>query len=236
MKWPFSFKKKPQTDNQELLDRYRHFRSVGRELNLTLVKQLPKVAVPECGKKLGLYKAGTLILNNDDEIAILYDYCLYHYRRGGKNAIERYMNNSPPEPDSTEMAILVAMMASYHSTFKVIDIHPHLGVSLQDFLSNNIINLIDISLSETGFPGLVVTGRILPFVDFHMSSGTLIPLPESVYQEKIIPIIQKFTRNDEAGTKAKLSVGLEAALTAELIRVSLQAGGADNTFYTDIEH
>ena len=66
MKWPFSFKKKTQTDNQELIDRYKHFRSVARELNLTLVKQLPKSAVPECGKKLGIYKAGTLILNNDD--------------------------------------------------------------------------------------------------------------------------------------------------------------------------
>ncbi len=235
MKWPFSLKKKPQTDNQELLDRYRHFRSVSRELNLTLVKQLPKVAVPECGKKLGLYKAGTLILNNDDEIAILYDYCLYHYRRGGKNAIERYLNNSPPEPGSVEMVILQAMTDSFYSTFKVIDIQPHQGASLQDLLSHNIINLVDISLSETGFPGLVVTGRVLPFGDYHMSSGTLIPLPESVYEEKIIPIIQKFIKTDESGTKAKLSAGLEASFTAELIRVSLQAGGADNIFYTDIE-
>jgi len=236
MKWPFSFKKKPQTDNQELIDRYKHFRSVARELNLTLVKQLPKSAVPECGKKLGIYKAGTLILNNDDEIAILYDYCLYHYRRDGKNAIERYLNHSPPEPDSTEMAIIQAMMASYHSIFKVVDILPHQGASLQDLLSNSNINLIDISLSETGFPGLVVTGRILPFADFHMSSGTLIPLPEAVYQEKITPIIRKFFKTDGTGTKAKLSVGLEASFTAELIRVSLQAGGADNIFYTDIDH
>ncbi|MFZ4702191.1 MAG: hypothetical protein ACOYMG_19285, partial [Candidatus Methylumidiphilus sp.] len=83
MKWPFTFNKKNQGFNQERIDRYKQLRAIGRDLNMILVKQLPKAAVAECGKKLGIYKAGTLILNNDDEIAILFDYCLYHYRRGG---------------------------------------------------------------------------------------------------------------------------------------------------------
>ena len=91
MKWPFFSKKPPRPDQEGLVERYKQLRSVSRKLNLTLIKQLPKVAVPECGKKLGIFKAGTLTLNNDDEIAILYDYCLHHYRRGGKNTIERYL-------------------------------------------------------------------------------------------------------------------------------------------------
>ena len=134
MKWPFSFKKTPHSENQGLIDRYKQVRAVGRDLNLTLAKQLPKAAVPECGKKLGIVKAGTLILNNDDEIAIVYDYCLYHYRRGGKNTIERYLENSAPAAESTEMAILSAMLASYYSVFKVLEIHPKQGASLQDLL------------------------------------------------------------------------------------------------------
>jgi hypothetical protein len=236
MKWPFSFKKTPHNDNQGLIDRYKQVRAASRGLNLTLAKQLPKAAVPECGKKLGIVKAGTLILNNDDEIAIVYDYCLYHYRRGGKNTIERYLEHSAPAAESAEMAILSAMLASYYSVFKVLDIHPKQGASLQDRLSNTIINLLDISLSETGVAGLDVAGRILPFADFNMSSGTLIPLPAAVFEEKITPIARKFLKASEPGHRPVLSSGQEAAFTAEIIRVSLHAGGEDNVFYTDIEH
>lgn len=235
MKWPFSFSKKPQADAEELIDRYKQVRAVGRDLNLNLVKQLPKAAVPECGKKLGIFKAGTLILNNDDEIAILYDYCLYHYRRGGKNVIERYLENSPPPHDSTEMAFLQAMQASYFSIFRVAGIQANQGASLIDLTTDKTLPLLDIGLSETGSPGLVLAGRVLPFADFNMSSGTLIPLPESVYTDKIVPILRKYIKPDEVGNKPVLSTGQQAALTAEIIRVSLHAGGADNVFYTDME-
>ena len=235
MKWPFSFKKKPTSDNQAIIDRYRELRGDGLELNLNLVKQLPKVAVPECGKKLGISKAGTLILNNDDEIAILYDYCLHHYRRGGKNVIERYLENSPPPPDSTEMLILQAMMASYYSLFRVLEILAHPSVNLQDLLTGKTILLVDRGLSDTASPGQIIAGRVLPFAEFNISSGTLIPLPELVYEENIIPVARKFFKTDELGNRPDLSHGQEAAFVAEIIRVSLQAGGADNVFYTDVE-
>ena len=236
MKWPFNLIKNTKGINQELVEQYKELRATGRGLNLTLIKQLPKAAVPECGKKLGIFKAGTLILNNDDEITILYDYCLYHYRRGGKNVIERYLDNTPPSPDSAEAIVLKAMLASNYSVFKVLDILPNQGASLQDRLTNQIINLVDISLSGTGYVGLDLAGRLLPFNSFHMSSGSLIPLPNRLYEEKLYPIIKKFSKANEEGSKPSLSVGQEAAFVAELIRVSLHEGGADNVFYTDIEH
>ncbi len=235
MKWPFSFKKKPGNGDDGLIERYKDFRAAALEFNMALIKQLPKAAVPECGKKLGIFKAGTLILNNDDEIAILYDYCLYHYRRDGKNTIERHQENSLP-PESMEMALLQAMRAAYYSLFKIVDIHPHKGASLLDLVSGETIDLLDIGLSGTGSPGIILTGRILPMPGFNMSSGTLIPLPEPVYEEKIKPVIRKFMKSAEPGPKPKLSAGQEAAFTAEIIRVALHAGGSDNVFYTDVEH
>jgi len=236
MKWPFSFKIKPRADDEALVERYKEFRAAGRALNMTLAKQLPQAAVPECGKKLGLYKAGTLILNNDDEIAVLYDYCLRHYRRGGKNTIERHLENTPPPAESMEMALLRAMLDACHSVFEIVEIHPRRGAALKNLVSGEAIDILDISLSETGTPGTVLTGRILSLAEFNMSSGTLIPLPREAYVEKIQPIVHKFTKSLESGHKPQLSAGQEAAYTAEILRVSLHAGGEDNVFYTDIEH
>jgi hypothetical protein len=236
MKWPFFFKKNTSDRESELVDRYKHYRKVGRDLNMALAKQLPKTAVPECGKKLGLFKAGTLILNNDDEIAILYDYCLYHYRRAGKNTIERYMEQSPPSPESDEAALLQAMLKSWHSVFRVEDIKPHQGAILRDLLTDSLLNLMDIGLSETGVPGILLTGRILPFADFHMSSGTLIPVPDAAFEDRITPIIQKFVRDKTPDSGPLFSPAQDASFTAQVIRAALHAGGEDNSFYTDIEH
>jgi hypothetical protein len=235
MKWPFFFKSKPKRFSAEQVDYYRDIRARGRILNMALVKELPKAAAPECGKKLGLVKAGTLILNNDDEIAILYDYCLYNYRRDGKNIIERHSLTAPPPADSLDAVLLQAMQQAYYAVLKVVDIHPNQGANLQNLITGETLDIIDISLSETGEPGIVLVGRIIPLGEFNMSSGTLIPLPESVYEDKLKPVIGKFVKSDATGEKLKLSASVEASLTAEIIRVSLHAGGEDNVFYTDIE-
>jgi len=236
MKWFPFFKSKPKTDAAERIDRYKEWRAAGRDLNMTLIKQLPKVAVPECGKKVGLYKAGTLILNNDDEIAVLYDYCLHHYLRAGKTTIERYIETTPPAAESRESVLLDAMLNSHYSVFRVLEIHPHQGASLLDLVQGNTFDLMDISVSETGEPGLVLSGRVLKIDDFYMSSGTLIPLPEPAFEDKIKPILRKFLKSDEPSEKPKLSPGQQASYTAEILRVSLHAGGEDNVFYTDMEH
>lgn len=230
--WPFSCKKSSATN--DVLDRYKRFREAGRNLNLTLVKQLPKDAVPECGKKLGISKAGTLILNNDDEIAVLFDYCLYHYRRGNKTVIERYLE-SPPAADSLEMALLQAMLQARFSAFMIMKITPRQGAVLRDLVQGDTLDLADIGVSETGAPGTVLVGRLLPLPDFYMSSGALIPLPEPVYQEHLLPVVKKFMPDGPSAQHRPMSATQTAAYVAQMIRVALHAGGADNVFYSDIE-
>jgi hypothetical protein len=233
MKWPF-FSKRSSVQHA-WIERYQRLRQVGRDLNLTLVKQLPKAAVAECGKKLGLFKAGTLILNNEDEIAILYDYGLHHYRRDHKNVIERYLEHSPPAPDSLELTLLQAMLHARFSVFRVQEIKPRQGALLLDLVQGEPVELVDRALSETGTAGTILVGRLLPLGDFYMSSGTLIPLPEEVYEDKLVPIVRKFTPDSSPDSRATRSAAQEAAYVAQLIRVSLHEGGMDNVFYTDME-
>ena len=235
MKWLSSLLGKSQTPEQEAqLELYKKFRQLGREFNLTLIKQLPPPALPESGKKLGLYKAGTLIINQDDEIAIAYDYCLHHYRRAGKNTIERSLETSCPAEGSDEMTYIKAMAGSRFSLFRVEDILPHRGARLMDLVTSEPLELLDIGLSSAGIPGVIVAGRLLSFDGFKMSSGTLIPVPEPVFESRMRPVISKFMPA-EAGTHPALSPAQAAAFEAQIIRIALHEGGEDNSFYTDME-
>ena len=235
MKWLSSLFGNARTPEEEAqLDQYKHFRQLGRTYNLELVKHLPPPALPESGKKLGLYKAGTLIINQDDEIAVAYDYSLHHYRRIGKNTIERVMETSPPAADSDEMIYLRAMAGSRFSLFRVEDILPHRGARLKDLVTDEALDLMDIGLSSAGIPGIIVAGRLLSFDGFNMSSGTLIPVPEPVFESRIRPVIRKFMP-DTPSAKPPLAPAQSAAFEAQVIRIALHEGGEDNSFYTDME-
>lgn len=236
MKWLSFFNRKENQQSGELLDRYKHLREVGRNLNVTLARQLPKPAVPECGKRLGIFKSGNLILNNDDEIGVLYDYCLYHHRRGGKNIIERTLEQSPPAPESAEMELLQAMLQAHFSVFRVDRIVPHRGAKLTDLVTGESFTLVDIGLSSTGMEGVILAGRILSLADLTMSSGALIPVPEVVFDRRIDPVIRTFMKNRPSASGKRLAPAREAAFAAQVLRIALHAGGEDNTFYSDIEH
>jgi hypothetical protein len=88
--------------DKENLEEYKRLRVAGRGLSLRIIEKLPKPAVQECAKKLGLLKGKTLVLGSEDELSVLFDYCLYNYRKGGKTAIQRFMEESPPPPDSEQ--------------------------------------------------------------------------------------------------------------------------------------
>ena len=100
-----------KTGHKDLLPRYQYLRQVAMQLNQRLVKALPKGVLEEGGKLLGILEGKTFMLQSEDVLTILMDFCLYDIRREGINAIERYLAESPPPPGSDEMLVLQAMRA-----------------------------------------------------------------------------------------------------------------------------
>ena len=76
------------SQDQQALAEYKSLRAKSRHLNSTLTKLLPKSAIMDGAKRLGLRKGKLLTFGEEDEISILLDYCLYSFRRGGKTIIE----------------------------------------------------------------------------------------------------------------------------------------------------
>lgn len=231
MKWPF-FSRRSQV-NEAWLERYQALRRQGLLLTAKLAKQLPKSAVPEFGKKIGLFKAGTLILNNDDEIAILYDYCIYHYRRADKTVLERYLETASSAENSDESMLLKSMQNARYSVFRVSEVKPRQGARILDLVRGDELELVDTGVAESAGPSMILLGRLLPVESFYMSTGTLIPLAEPAYLSAIQPILNKFLGEDPKSAMTQMSATQESAYVGQLIRAALQAGGIENVFYTD---
>ncbi|MGA2403280.1 MAG: hypothetical protein ABSG91_16490 [Syntrophobacteraceae bacterium] len=220
--------------DDELLDTYKRLRNVNKALNGQFIRQLAKKSVLECAKKLGLAKGKVMIFDSEDEFPALMDFCLYNSRMGGKTVIERYAQQTPPPPESDEMKVLQAMLDSYFSVFMVERVYTGRGVSLSSFGQEQVF-LMDLGLGDTAVSGMSMAGRVLPFPDFHMSAGALLPLYEETVIKAVSPILEKWLLHHPDMGRTKLSPGLSSAFSAQVVRAALRAGALKSVKYSDVE-
>ena len=93
-------------DSRELVARYQRLRRVCEDLNSAMVGRLARDVLHEGGRKLGLLRGDTFVFDSEDETAVLMDYCLYHVRRNGRNAVEQYCCDHPAVPGTDEAICL----------------------------------------------------------------------------------------------------------------------------------
>ena len=166
----------PIANRGEIISRYKTLRKVGRNLNDKLVKRLSKDVLHEGGRRLGILQRGTMVFNSEDESSVLMDYCLYDVRHKGRNTVEQYLIDSPPDPESDEMTCLRAMQHAIYSLFIVESVERGLGVTVRDLVSNEILLVADMGFGSTAQPGLVFASRLLFHDGFSMTSGAALPV------------------------------------------------------------
>src|ERR1700682_3138384 len=94
------------SQHANLLPRYKQLRQVGLALNNQLVETLSTEDIHEGARTLGIFRNNTIVLDTEDQISVLMDFCLHDVRRDGMTAIDRYLGETPPPPDSDEMLLL----------------------------------------------------------------------------------------------------------------------------------
>jgi hypothetical protein len=223
------------SESDELLRTYRRLRNLLTDMNKDFIRRLPKNSLMECAKKLGLTKGKVMVFNSPDETSILFDYCLFNSRTGGKTVFERYVEQTPPPPQSDEMTVLRAIRDSYFSVFQIRQVYRGRGVLLHDFFKKDDVLLMDIGLGDTGHVDMAMAGRILPFDGFHMSTGALLPLWEEPVVEAVAPVMDNWLLHHPDMGRTRLSPALEANFSAQLIRAALRGGALESANYLDVK-
>jgi len=220
--------------NQKELARYRQPRAVQRELHHIVMDWLPKNALEECGKRLGIYREGTLVFNSEDETSVLMDYCIYDYRWDGQNVIERYAAQASIEPNSDERIILDAMMRARYSLFGIAEVVRGIGIHTRDLLRGDSGFIVDIGLSETAVKGFVLACRIITPGDgeFSMTTGAGLPADADTLARVAKEIPERF--GERTGDIAGMSPEKAAELSAFIIRVFLEGNASSRMSYEDV--
>jgi hypothetical protein len=220
---------------QDRLAEYKRLRQKSRDLNSLLTKLLPKSALMDGAKGLGLRKGRLISFGNEDEISVLIDYCLYSFRRGGKTVMEKYLENSPPPEWSDEMILLRAMVRSFYSIFVVKGIERGRGVTLHDVLRDFHFFLMDVGIGSTAARDMLFAGRVLPLPDFCMTSGAFLPLDLDLAKEIVRAIPDRYLAKEDDEGRLILPHRTEAVLSARIIRKALKRGYMETMTYMETE-
>jgi len=205
---------------KDIVARYRGLRSIRSRLNDELVHRLSTETLKEGAKRLGILRDGMFVFDNEDESSVLMDYCIYDVYRKGRNAVEQYLCDSAPDPDSDEMACLHAMQHATYALIAVTRVEPGVGCHVRNLFTEETRLLVDSGFSKTAQPGATIITRLLDFGDFIATGGAALPLG-----------ILDNDELDQWQRKLRAGVNEDRFDPAPLIRACLQNGASSHIRY-----
>ena len=170
---------KTEFSQKPLIKKYQKYRNIGKKINENILKQcIDEHSIQKSARLLGISQGKTLVFESEEESNFLFDFNVFEDEIDGKTAFFRYQEQQP-NLSKIKTEILKALPLNYLSLFKVIEINPtEASVSLSNLLGEpKQVQIIDLGLSQTGQPGLLIFTRIIPFTDFSMTSGMFAIFP-----------------------------------------------------------
>jgi hypothetical protein len=163
----------PHTKVLMTIQTYKTYRKIGRRLNTKIMKTcLEREVLLESATVLGIVEEGALTFESEAEMDVFMDFVLNEYRTENTTAIEHYQEKVGGKNEA-EREILHALRASSTSLFKVVAISENEHtLLLHDLLTTQEDReLLDIRLSQTAVPGLLVFTRLVPLKEVTITSG-----------------------------------------------------------------
>ncbi len=218
----------------DLVARYRQLRQAGLKLNNRLLTLLNKKIIDQGGMDLGILQKNRIVLDTEDEGAVLMDYCIHDLREQNANAIERLLTTAPPEPESEAFILLHALCKARFSLFAVEAIERNVGVGVRDMLRDEKQFVVDIGLSNSAEKGLVMALRVMAPEGIGMTTGTGLPIGvlSAGERSKLVQTIRSIVPGHDVH---KLTAEQTSVLNGRIIRTCLEGGAAKRIRYADPE-
>ena len=188
----------------EIIDRYRRFRAISRSHNSGALKCLSTEALMEQARRLGIVRGRTLILDTEDELALVYDLALYARQGGRKRPLDRYAASQRLAPDSDEARVLDAMLAARFALIRVERRHPEAGLIVTDLMREEEFWLVDEGMESTAPFGFKMATRVYSPEDFHMAAGVFVPLAGVLLMRALArrPLLSRMDSDEAAEDRA----------------------------------
>lgn len=157
------------------IEKYKRIREIGKSLNGKITNVIPKEVIDRTAREMNIMVRGVLVFDSQSELDFLFDRIIYDVPWDGKTTIEHFEAEQDSELPEAEKEILGAMKEAYFSLFEVVGGIVGESLQLSDLLSDNEIELMDLSLSTTASVGLLLATRLVRIRDICITTGIAYP-------------------------------------------------------------
>lgn len=210
------------------VERYKRLRVAATYLNQQLVKTVPREAMYEVGKAIGILRHGKLYFETEDMSCVLMDCCIHDWVKNGKTVVERFAETQTFSAGTDEHYLLQTYLKSEYRVLIPKDLVPNMGIQCWDSLAQEDIFIMDLGLSQSRstneLPALAT--RTISLGDYWMTGGAALPTDSSV-----IAAALKMHNHKELMSASVLE---SSKMPLAIIRASLKCGMAERVRYENL--
>lgn len=216
----------PAAGRDDVLARYRRLREISKHYHSDVLRFVPRDAPLQQARRLGRATGRTILLDSEDELALIFDLAIYTAPAGRSRTIDRYARSTSFPKDSDEALMLEAMCGARFAIMAVQDRHPVAGLLVTDLFRETDLWLLDEGLERSLPEGAMFATRYLRPTDFAMTAGVVVPLDLGVLEAAALTVPQL--------GRMSLVEALEDRRFAEAIyRAALADGIMEDVAYLD---
>ena len=213
-------------DREELRCRYRRLREINKRHQSGALAHVSQATMLDCARRLGLAHGRTLVMDNPDEMNLIFDLVVYAAKAGRSRGIDRYAERHRPTPGSDEELMLTAAQNAQFAMLRVERRHEVFGIYVVDIVSNETLWLIDESLEASCPNGQVFAGRLMMIGDFAITCGVIVPIGIAV-------IMEAWDAMPRWSAASRAEMVQDPRFAMGMFRAALRTGTMDRVQYLD---
>jgi hypothetical protein len=208
------------------IERYRRLRRLAADLNSKIVQTIPKQAMDDVGKAIGILQRGTLVFHAEDETSVLMDCCLYDWIEREKNLVEKYAESHPLLAGTEERELLEAFRLAKYRILVPLSRVEGAGVYFTDLFTREELFVMDLGMSQNAL-NIAYATRTIPLGSFWMTGGAGLPIAADGIRKAGARLHEQDLLHDGNFTDPH-----RAALT--IVRTLLEKGASEHVKYQDL--
>ncbi len=213
-------------DREELRCRYRRLREINKRQQSGALAHVPRTAMLDCARRLGLAQGRTLVMDNPNEMSLIFDLVVFGSKTGRSRGIDRYAEKHRPVPGSDEELMLQAAQNAKFAMWRVQRHHEVFGIYVLDIVNNETLWLIDESLESSCPIGQVFVGRLMMIGDFAITCGVIVPIGVTV-------IMEAWEAMPRWSAASRAEMVQDPRFAMGMFRAALRTGTMDRVQYLD---
>ena len=211
----------PQTRG-EVLARYRRLRAISKQHHAKAMELVSRDVMLRNARRLGLAQGTLLILDDMEDMNLVFDLSIHTAEPGRSRAVDRYARSAKLPPGSDEALVLDAMCRARFSLIEIECRHQSAGVIAKDRIRGTEHWLVDEGLESSAPDGFSLATRLFIPDSFSMTAGVFVPVTSALLRDVLAAVPQLHRKTpqesieDRRFAEAFYSVAIAEGLTAQV--------------------